>query len=360
MLHAVRRVLERRHHVVACASAREALAAAGGLRPEIAILDVRIPELDGFELLARLKAAHPDLDAIMMTGSVTDLDQKMIRAIREDAFYFIQKPFDAELLRALVDRCLERRRLQEENRAHLRRLQEEMSEARAFQRSMLPASEAVVEGVSVACRHLPSSELAGDIYDYAACGAGRAALLVADVSGHGAPAAMLTGVVKSSFHEALGAGAEPERIAAVVASALRPFGPERYVTLLCAVAEPAARRLHFVNAGHPPGLLWSGSRPPERLEPTGPIVSPVLPGAAWRRREAALRPGDRLLLYTDGLTEPSSEAEPFGEARVRGILARHPRAGAPLLDDLLAAVETFRVGRPQTDDITLVAASLLP
>jgi CheY-like chemotaxis protein len=72
---------------------------AGEFHPELAIVDIRMPDLDGFELMARLKARFPGLEVILMTGSVDDLDEKLVRAIRSQAFYFIQKPFDREVLR---------------------------------------------------------------------------------------------------------------------------------------------------------------------------------------------------------------------------------------------------------------------
>src|SRR6185436_13814402 len=93
MLRAVMRVLSPRHQVVAVATPSEALALLSTFEPDLAILDVRMPEMDGFELTARLKSERPDLDVILMTGSLSELDAKLVRAIRENAFYFIQKPF---------------------------------------------------------------------------------------------------------------------------------------------------------------------------------------------------------------------------------------------------------------------------
>ncbi|HKY32391.1 MAG TPA: SpoIIE family protein phosphatase [Candidatus Polarisedimenticolia bacterium] len=358
MLRAVQRVLGPRHSVASFTSAREALASATRLEPDLAILDIRLPDIDGFELLGRLKRTVPGLDAILMTGSMTDVDQKVIRSIRENAFYFIQKPFDSELLRTLVERCLEQRALREQNRAHIRRLQDELSEARAFQQSLLPPAEATVAGVALSCRLRPCTELAGDLYDYALCGGGRAAMMVADVSGHGGSAAMLTGLVKSSFHGAIGGGQAPEAVAAAIASALGPFGPGRFVTLICLCVDAAAGRIDYVNAGHPPGILWGDSRPAVELPPTGPIVSPALDGASWVRRSVPAGPGDRWLLYTDGLTEASTDHAFFGDQRLRDVVRRHPQGGAPLLEGLLAAETEFRAGRPPADDLTLLAAVL--
>ena len=82
MLRAIGRVLGAAHHVTVSGSSREALARAAAAPPDLAILDIRMPELDGFELMARLKALHPDIDVILMTGSIDDQDEKLVRAIR--------------------------------------------------------------------------------------------------------------------------------------------------------------------------------------------------------------------------------------------------------------------------------------
>ena len=182
---------------------------AAEFNPELAIVDIRMPDLDGFELMARLKARFPELDVILMTGSVDDLDEKLVRAIRSPAFYFIQKPFDREVLKTLVERCVELRWRREEHRRHLERLETEMAEARAFQQSLLPDREAVVNRLAICCRYTPCSGLGGDLYDYAAAGSGQTALLIADVSGHGVSAAMLTGIVKSAFQASHVDGFEP-------------------------------------------------------------------------------------------------------------------------------------------------------
>src|SRR5262245_49915047 len=149
MLRAVERVLSPDYQVVATPSSRDALSLAAGFLPDLAIMDIRMPELDGFELMAQLKARQPDLDVILMTGSVDDLDEKLIRAIRSPAFFFIQKPFDREVLRTLVERCVELRWRREEHRQNLKRLETEMAEARAFQQSLLPLPEALVGRVAI-------------------------------------------------------------------------------------------------------------------------------------------------------------------------------------------------------------------
>jgi sigma-B regulation protein RsbU (phosphoserine phosphatase) len=358
MLRAVDRVLSKDHHVVGTRLSREALSMAGDFHPELAIVDIRMPDLDGFELMAQLKARFPGIDVILMTGSVDDLDDKLVRAIRSPAFYFIQKPFDREVLRTLVDRCLELRWRREEHRLNLERLETEMAEARAFQQSLLPDRETVVNGVAVCCRYTPSSALGGDLYDYAAS-TGRTALLIADVSGHGVSAAMLTGIVKSAFHASHVDGFEPAAVVQRVSMGLAAFSPERFVTMVAALISPEERQLRYVNAGHPPVALWGRTREPRWLHSTGPLVSPALMESTWESPVVPIHEGDHLLLYTDGISDALADDNGKSEKGFTRIIDRASEGGAPLLDTILADVHRRLAGRPQPDDLTLLTASVL-
>ena len=359
MLRAVERVLSGTYHVIGTRSSRDALDIAGEFNPELAIVDIRMPDLDGFELMARLKARFPKLDVILMTGSVDDLDEKLVRAIRSAAFYFIQKPFDREVLKTLVDRCVELRWRREENRRHLERLETEMAEARAFQQSLLPDREAVVNRLAICCRYTPCSGLGGDLYDYAAAASGQTALLIADVSGHGVSAAMLTGIVKSAFQASHVDAFEPVAVVQRVWTGLAAFSPERFVTLVAALVDPAERRLRYVNAGHPSIVLWGDAREPVWLKSTGPLVSPVLSGSRWEDPVVPIDKGNQLLLYTDGVSEVLADTDGCAESRFRNIIERASAGGATLLDAILADVQHDLAGSPQPDDLTLLTARVL-
>lgn len=352
MVRAVERVLGGTHHVRGCLSAPQALGVAAALDPQLAILDVHMPGLDGFELMERLHQQHPALDVILMTGSADDLDAKLVRAIRGRAFYFVQKPFDREVLLTLVDRCLELRWHRELNQHHLRRLETELGEARAFQQGLLPATEAVIDPLAISCRYRPSTTLGGDLYDYVAVRPGHAALLVADVSGHGVSAAMLTGVVKAAFHASHVDGFDPQAVVQRVWNSLAPFSADRFVTLFSATA--AAGRLRYVNAGHPPGLLVRRDGAVARLASTGPLVTPALPDCRWQLEEVPLAAGDRLLLYTDGVLEPFADEGEFGDAPLLSALARD---GGSAADGILDDVALRLGGGPQPDDLTLLLAT---
>jgi phosphoserine phosphatase RsbU/P len=359
ILRAVERVLSEDHHVMATRFACEALTLASEFHPELAIVDIRMPDLDGFELMALLKNRFPSLDVILMTGSVDDLDEKFVRAIRNAAFYFIQKPFDRDVLRTLVERCVELRRRREDHRQNLIRLETEMAEARAFQQSLLPEPEAIVNGVAVCCRYTPCSALGGDLYDYAAAPAARTALLIADVSGHGVSAAMLTGIVKSAFHASHADGFEPAAVVQRVSMGLAAFSPDRFVTLIAALISPDERQLRYVNAGHPPMVLWGRAREPQWLASTGPLISPVLTTAKWAAAAVPMEEGDHLLMYTDGVSETLADGDGRAERRFTSTIDRASTGGAELLDAILADLHRELAGALQPDDLTLLTASLL-
>jgi phosphoserine phosphatase RsbU/P len=366
MLRAVERVLSddpatglgQGHHVVTTRRSRDALSLADEFHPDLAILDIRMPDLDGFDLMAQLKARLPALDVILMTGTVDDLDEKLVRAIKSPAFYFIQKPFDREVLRTLVERCIELRWRREDHRQNLKRLETEMAEARAFQQSLLPPRDRIVNRVSVSCRYAPCSGLGGDLYDYAGATAGQTALLMADVSGHGVSAAMLTGIVKSAFHASHVDGFDPVGVVERVSMGLAAFSPDRFVTLVAALISPETGHLRYVNAGHPPILLWGRTRQAEWLPSTGPLVSPVLTGTTWNASVVAMNPGDHVLLYTDGVWEPLADDDGRAEERFTSAIGRSPEGGAALLDTILADVHHALAGQLQPDDVTLLTATI--
>ena len=156
MLRAVQRVLTPHYEVLCCALPSEALQRVDDWGPEIALIDLRMPQMSGFELLDKLRERCPGIDTIVMTGSVHELDTQIVRAIQAKAYYFIQKPFDRQVLLTLMDRCIETRRLQEQNRRHVQRLEGELRIARQFQQSLLPPTHARFGRLELWARYSPA------------------------------------------------------------------------------------------------------------------------------------------------------------------------------------------------------------
>jgi sigma-B regulation protein RsbU (phosphoserine phosphatase) len=353
MLRAVERILAPAYAVTTVASPVEAIEVAGSLHPDVVICDISMPRMDGFEVMARLKEGRRDVDVIIMTG-LSEPDAQLIRAIRERAFYFIQKPFNRDVMRTLVERCLELRRLRLSEHKHTKRMERELAEARTFQQSMIPPPRATVEGIEIAARYVACSELCGDIFDYAPAAEGRAAVLIADVSGHGTSAALLTSVVKSAFRSAVADQYEPRAVVSRVVDGIRTFSDRRFVTLIAATIDRRRGEVRLVNAGHPPGVVRKRDGALQVLEPTGPMISPAFVGETWEHTTVKLSPGDDLVLYTDGITEVAGEAGLFSQARVLDAIRACHEGGDALIDSILSAARDFAGGRPAGDDLTLL------
>ena len=361
MLRTIERILSARYDVRAVRLPSAALDAAGAGSFDVAILDVRMPEMDGFALMARLGELQPDLDVIMMTGSTDERDARLIRAIREKAFFFLTKPFDRDVLLTLVLRCLEARRLSRENRAHVSRLECELRAAQVFQQSLLPDRTASLNGFEVSFLYEPCDELGGDFCDYVLRDDAPGAMLVSDVSGHGAPSAMITGMVKQAFHAAVQEDFAPTAVLERIAAASRIFPDGKYITATVVRFGPASLVLEYANAGHPPGLLLGHLGSVVALDPSAPIIHPALPEWHCEQRVVRMEPGDQLLLYTDGLTEAQNgDGDEFGFDRLVALaphLARPTAAvetgSTDLLTRLRQELARFAGGRPLDDDLTL-------
>jgi serine phosphatase RsbU (regulator of sigma subunit) len=356
MLRAMERILAPLHDVRAARLPSQALEYARTETFDIALLDVRMPEMDGFALMERLAQLQPGIDVILMTGSTDERDERLVRAIREKAFFFLTKPFDRDVLLTLVERCLDVHRLDAENRAHVERLEAELAAARAFQEQMLPPRTFDRHGVRLVFHCDPSTELCGDFCDYV-IGPESGTVLVADVSGHGAPAAMLTGMVKLVFRATLAEGGGPAEIVAQLQASTTLAAARRHLTAIAVRVRPRDGLLEWVNAGHPSGLLVRGGGAIERLESTAPLLHPALPRFVLNVSSARLGLRDRVVLFSDGMIEAhNADGGEFGferlEAAVRG--AAEASSVGTLHKAVLEAWAAFVGNRPTDDDHTLL------
>ena len=244
--------------------------------------------------------------------------------------------------------------------AEKKRLEDELSKARVFQRSMLPPPRWERDGLRIDALYASCNELGGDLYDYEIDEQGRMAVIVADVSGHGVSAAMLTGIVKLAFHGGRGDGHGPGDVVRRIAAAMRAFDPAMFVTCICLRVCPRTRQLEYANAGHPAGWLWGADRDATPLADTGPMISAAWPDEAlWETRAIALRAGDRALLYTDGLETVTVEGESFGRDRIMEVVRSNPDGGTRQLQALIGAARQFAGSAGFADDISMVALSVV-
>jgi len=235
-------------------------------------------------------------------------------------------------------------------------LKGDLEVARQIQFGLLPFEPLERDGISVVTSMRPANTVGGDYFDLIDLGDGRLALAVGDVAGKGMPAALLMALLQGSLRTLLSAGFRGEDLVAKLNAHLCANIPSnRLVTFFYGELETATGALRYVNAGHNPPFVLAGSRPPARLGATGMALG-VTPDAPYEAMTLALEPGERLLLYTDGVTEATSPAdEEYGEVRLETFLhSREQEPGRALLDGVVADVLRFCGSSRPHDDMTLM------
>lgn len=236
----------------------------------------------------------------------------------------------------------------------------ELDLAREIQQSILPRTLPAVAGLDVAARYLPMSDIGGDFYDFDTERPDRLGVIVADVTGHGVPAALVASMVKIAFV------AEADRLDAP-GLALRNINRTlcgrfagAYVTAFCGVIDTADRRLRYASAGHPAPMLRRRDGRVEQLDQRGLLLA-FDPDAQYATADVALDPGDRLLFFSDGVVEACSPGgDYFGEARLEQLLAAGGSVGpGPFVDRIVAEVRRW-IGpdTPLQDDVTIVVVDV--
>jgi sigma-B regulation protein RsbU (phosphoserine phosphatase) len=310
---------------------------------------------EGLQLLRDVRALDASLPVVVMTawGNI-DL---AVEAMRSGAQSFVQKPWDnADLVRVLQREAERGRGLRAQSAHH----QREERDALLIQRALLPATLPSNGFFELAGNWQPAGGFGGDCYDATLLGHTTLTLSIADVAGKGLPAALLM----SSLQAAVRAFAvESTPPAAICASVNRLLCGQmiagRFATMCFLRLDRERDVLTYANAGHNPPLLARSTGSVERLTSTGTVLG-VFPEVEFRGGETALRSGDRLLLYTDGITEArNADDEEYGEQRLAALLAEHRhRDAATLHSTVLDAVTHFASARGFQDDATLLVVAV--
>jgi sigma-B regulation protein RsbU (phosphoserine phosphatase) len=242
-------------------------------------------------------------------------------------------------------------------------LDEEMRAATRIQGSILPRTNPEIGSFRLAVRYAPMTAVAGDFYDFLPIPPGCLGIVVADVTGHGVPAALVASMVKVAVSAQVGLGAEPGKVIAGLNSTLCRQAQGQYATAVYVVLDQARRMGCYSEAGHPPLLLWRRTaRTLFELNESGLLLG-VRPSEEYAQTEFTLEAGDRLLVYTDGLVEAVNDrGEAFGEAQLGVFITTHQDLPAEqfaerLLDEVLGWPEKGST-RAQADDITVVVIDI--
>jgi phosphoserine phosphatase RsbU/P len=349
------------HRILAARDGRSALDIVKRARPDLVLLDVMMPEVDGFEVCRAIKADPESQDAVVIfLSALGDVSDK-VSGLQLGAADYITKPIQAEEVLARVATHLTRQHLERELRRSRDRLNRELASAARMQRLILPPQLPNHPGLQFAASYQTSRHAGGDYYDVLTLGQGRFGVVMADVSGHGAPAAIVMAMIRAALHSHPAVHADP---AAVLHTLNAHFeylwDTEMFATAIYATIDPARREVRMACAGHPPPLLVA---PGEEARPI-PVdaVTPLLmlPYASVPVSVVELRAGDRLLFYTDGVTERlDAHGRMYDMARLGAAVAARARGTpADLIEHLVADLDAFAGGHEPEDDLTLVAVGV--
>ncbi len=242
-------------------------------------------------------------------------------------------------------------------------INKELQIANQIQSSILPREVPQLAGLEIAARYLPMSAVAGDFYDFLVVDEKRIGILVADVTGHGVPAALIASMLKVAFAGQTAHAEDPARVLTGLNRALCGKFEEHFVTAAYVFVDLDKLVLRYAGAGHPPLLLAprnsaQGRESESREIEANGLMLGLFPDAAYSAVEIPLGAGDRILLYTDGILEAMNAAgEEFGKSRLKKFLAAYAKPAAHFADALLLELRRWScadAGRPQADDITLL------
>jgi sigma-B regulation protein RsbU (phosphoserine phosphatase) len=362
-----------------CRQARggqEALDLIGARLPDLLLLDYSMPgDLNGAEVCERLRAdADGDiaqLPIIMLTGMAGE--EQEVFCLQAGASDFVTKPIHPEVLRARIDTQLRlsalRRQLQQKNQelADWRtELERDLEAARLTQQTIIPQRLPAVENWDLAALYQPVIQVGGDIYDWLWLPDGRLLFWIADATGHGASAALLTALAKLLFRHAAAEESSPAEILRIVHADFKAtFKGRSLMTAMAVALNPQTGELAMAGAGHPPlFVLRTGGRVESLLSQSPPLGL----AAAFEPAEdnVALARGEGMLVFTDGLYDainPAGErlaldAFQDGVRLAAGDVPRPWGAGAAgiFLRELLAKLTAFSAGQAFADDLAAVAA----
>ncbi len=260
----------------------------------------------------------------------------------------------ARLAMALADVDEKNEIIQGQNK----RMVDELKMAGKLQKSLLPNIYENIGGVSVSCKYIPSIHIGGDLYDVVDLGQGLSGFIIADVSGHGVAAALVSSMFKMSFHTLAANVASPKILFHMLNQEFNPILSEDYITAFYLLSDSVNNSISFSNAGHPTPLLYKKrTREVIELDTDGFFLGMFDDGAYEEKTITNIERGDALLLYTDCLLETENkDSVPFGLTRLKTLFAKaiEESHGQDVIDLIEAQIRVYNARESFDDDFTVM------
>lgn len=329
-------------------------------KPDLILLDVIMPGMNGFEVCTQLKSnpATSDIPVIFLTGQTEVEDET--KGFEVGGVDYIHKPFSRAVVKARVHTHLVLRGIREQLSQQLANIRSELETARQIQLSILPGEMPKIKGLDLAARYLPMTAVAGDFYDFILVDENRVGALVADVSGHGMPAALISSMLKIALAAQSPCASDPAQVLSGLNQALCGKFQGHFVTAAYVFIDTENKTLRYAGAGHPPLITRDHASANVSEVVENGLFLGAFPHATYTSVELPFNTGDWCLLYTDGIPETTNPAEEeFGTGRLKIFCqTNHSLNADHFLDGLLSTLSDWAnraSGRETEDDLTLMA-----
>jgi phosphoserine phosphatase RsbU/P len=326
--------------------------------PDLILLDIVMPDIDGYEICRRLRAAEATRELpIMFLSSLEDVKDKA-RGFEVGGNDYLTKPFEVLEVKARVRSLLKAKAYADAVKAAAER---DLRIAREIQMGLLPADVAAqIQGTGLDVHAVlePAQQVGGDLFEVLRLSPDRVLVAVGDVSGKGIPAALFMAVTMTLLRSLAREGHAPGEILRRLNDELLAQNPRgMFVTLQCMVFDFTRRAVTCASAGHHAAVQITPGRPPRLAFTSSARVLGLMPAGDIESERIELQPGDTLVLFTDGVSEAyDPDQELFGEERLLAHLEASPGASARETSlGLLDAVRRHAAGAKQSDDITVVS-----
>jgi phosphoserine phosphatase RsbU/P len=326
--------------------------------PDLILLDIVMPDIDGYEICRRLRAAEATRELpIMFLSSLEDVKDKA-RGFEVGGNDYLTKPFEVLEVKARVRSLLKAKAYADAVKAAAER---DLRIAREIQMGLLPADVAAqIQGTGLDVHAVlePAQQVGGDLFEVMRLSPDRVLVAVGDVSGKGIPAALFMAVTMTLLRSLAREGHAPGEILRRLNDELLAQNPRgMFVTLQCMVFDFTRRAVTCASAGHHAAVQITPGRPPRLAFTSSARVLGLMPAGDIESERIELQPGDTLVLFTDGVSEAyDPDQELFGEERLLAHLEASPGASARETSlGLLDAVRRHAAGAKQSDDITVVS-----
>jgi len=328
-------------------------------KPDLILLDIMMPGMDGYEVCSRLKAdpATNEIPVIFLTGQTSAEDET--RGFEVGAVDYVHKPFSPAVVKARVRSHILLREARAQLAAQLLALNNELEMARQIQLSILPHSIPQLPGLEIAARFSPMTSVAGDFYDFIQIDDKHIGILIADVSGHGLPSALIASMLQVALTGQISHASEPAKVLAGLNRALCGKFTDNFVTSAYVYVDIEKNLMRYAGAGHPPVLQWRKSTCKTAKVLENGLVLGMFEEANYEALEFPLEAGDRYVLYTDGVPEAAnSSQEQYGVERFMHFIELSRHLGADqFVDTFLTELSRWsgqNAEHAQQDDITLL------